>query len=77
MNKSESYRAVNDLLKFLLCKLKENEIAISHLKIQKTVFKIKKELGETHPLYDNLPFYWNEHGPLFRCYCPAVQYIKT
>ena len=29
LNKSKSYDVVNDLLKFLLCQLKENEIAIS------------------------------------------------
>ena len=42
LNKSKSYDVVNDLLKFLLCQLKENEIAISHFRIQKTAFKIKK-----------------------------------
>lgn len=63
MNRNKSYDVVTDLLKFLLCELKENRIAISHFRIQKTVFKIKKELGENHPLYEYLPFYWYEHGP--------------
>jgi len=63
MDKNKSYEVVNDLLKFLLCQLKEEKIAISHFRIQKTVFKIKKQLGENHPLYEDLPFYWYEHGP--------------
>lgn len=41
LNKSKSYDVVNDLLKFLLCQLKENEIAISHFRIQ-MYLKLKK-----------------------------------
>ena len=63
LDKNKSYEIVNDLLKFLLCEFKENRIAISHFRIQKTVFKIKKELGENHPLYEYLPFFLYEHGP--------------
>ena len=58
LDKNKSYEVVNDLLKWLLCEFKENRIAISHFRIQKTVFKIKKELGENHPLYEYLPFFF-------------------
>ncbi|WP_298525480.1 hypothetical protein [uncultured Methanobrevibacter sp.] len=57
------YVITNDLLKFLLYQLKEKNIAISHYRLQKMIFKIKKELGCDHPLYKQLPFYWAEEGP--------------
>jgi len=63
LNKNKANGIVSDLLKYLLCELKEKNIPISHFRIQKTVFKIKKELKDTHPLYGDLPFYWYEHGP--------------
>ena len=62
LDKNKSYEVVKDLLKGLLCEFKENRIEISHFRIQKTIFKIKKELGENHPLYEYLPFYWYEDG---------------
>ena len=61
--RNNSFEITNDLLKFLLCELKERDMPISHYRIQKTVFKIKMGLGENHLLYENLPFYWYEHGP--------------
>lgn len=76
MDNSKSYDVVNDLLKFLLCELKENKIAISHFRIQKTVFKIKKELGDAHPLYENLPFYWYEHGPFSNLVAEQFNILK-
>ncbi len=63
LNKNRSYNVVNDLLKFVLCELKEKNMSISHFRIQKAIFKIKMELGQDHPLFDYLPFYWYEHGP--------------
>ena len=76
MDKIKSYDVVNDLLKFLLCELKESKIAISHFRIQKTVFKIKKELGEDHPLYGYLPFYWYEHGPFSNVVAKQFNILK-
>lgn len=63
INKNDESAIVNDLLKFLLCELKQRNMPISHFRLQKTVFKIKMELGEDHPLYEKLPFYWYNHGP--------------
>lgn len=62
-NENNFHEIAYDLLKFLLCQLKEKNIAISHSKMQKTVFKIKMELGCNHPLYSQLPFYWAKEGP--------------
>lgn len=76
MNKNRSNTVVNDLLKVLLCELKEKEIAISHFRIQKTVFKIKKELGENHSLYEDLPFYWYEHGPFSNVVAKQFNILK-
>lgn len=77
VNKNKSYEIVNDLLKFVLCELKETKIAISHYRIQKTVFKIKKELGQDHPMYENLPFYWYEHGPFSNVVAKQFNALKN
>ena len=68
---------VNSLLKFLLCELKEKNMSISHFRIQKAVFKIKMELGENHPLYDQLPFYWFEHGPFSNVVSKQFRELKN
>lgn len=62
-NENEAFIIVDDLIKFLLCELRQRKMPISHFRIQKTIFKIKMELGKNHPLYENLPFYWYNHGP--------------
>ncbi len=63
LNKNDADAIINQLLKFLLCELKEKNMPITHFRIQKAIFKIKMELGQNHPLYDHLPFYWFEDGP--------------
>ena len=77
MNKSKSYDAVNDLLKFVLCELKEKNMSISHFRIQKAIFKIKMELGRDHPLFDYLPFYWFEHGPFSNVVSKQFRQLKN
>ena len=62
-NESESCDVVNELLKFVLCDLKERNMSIYHFRVQNVIFKIKMELGQDHPLFNYLPFYWYEHGP--------------
>lgn len=74
--KNEANDVVKELLKFLLCQLKENDMAISHYRIQKTVFKIKKELGCNHPLYEHLPFYWYEDGPFSNVVAQAFSKLR-
>ena len=77
MNKSKSYEIVNDLLKFVLCELKEKNMSISHFRIQKAIFKIKMELGNDHPLFDYLPFYWFEHGPFSNVLSKQFRQLKN
>ena len=77
MNKDKSYDVVNDLLKFVLCELKEKNMSISHFRIQKTIFKIKMELGLDHPLFDYLPFYWYEHGPFSNVVSKQFRQLKN
>ena len=77
MNKDKSYDVVNDLLKFVLCELKEKNMSISHFRIQKTIFKIKMELGPDHPLFDYLPFYWYEHGPFSKVVSKQFRQLKS
>ncbi|WP_458403348.1 hypothetical protein [Methanobrevibacter sp.] len=77
MNKSKSHDVVNDLLKFVLCELKEKNMSISHFRIQKSIFKIKMELGQDHPLFDYLPFYWYEHGPFSKVVSKEFRQLKS
>lgn len=67
----------NEILKFLLCQLKEKDIAISHYKLQKMIFKIKKELGCNHLLYKQLPFYWAEEGPFSSVVAQIFSRLKS
>lgn len=59
----EEQSEVSDLMKFLLFKLKEKDMTIAEVRMQKFIYKIKKELGEEHELFDSLPYYWYYHGP--------------
>lgn len=77
MNKIKSYNVVNDLLKFVLCELKEKNMSISHFRIQKAIFKIKMELGQDHPIFDYLPFYWYEHGPFSNVVSKQFRELKN
>ncbi|MBQ8017130.1 MAG: hypothetical protein IJ258_03385 [Methanobrevibacter sp.] len=77
MDKSKSYDVVNDLLKFVLCELKQKNMSISHFRIQKVIFKIKMELGHNHPLFDYLPFYWYEHGPFSNVVSKQFRQLKN
>ena len=36
---------------------------INELVLQKVIYKVKMDLGEDHPLYDDLPYYWYCYGP--------------
>ena len=54
LNTDKSYDVVNDLLKFVLSKFKEKNMPISDFGIQNSIFKIKMELGENHPLYEEV-----------------------
>ena len=77
MNKNDSYTIVDDLLKFLLCELKEKNLSISNFRIQKSIFKIKMDLGENHPLYEHLPFYWYKHGPFSNVVSEQFNQLKN
>jgi hypothetical protein len=52
-------------------------MSISHFRIQKTIFKIKMELGLDHPLFDYLPFYWYEHGPFSNVVSKQFRQLKN
>lgn len=54
---------VNDLMGYLLYQLKSRNMPVSEFNLQKLIFKIKMDLGETHNLYPKLPFYWYLKGP--------------
>lgn len=54
---------INKFVKYILYELKARNIHVSKTFVMDLIFKIKYELGESHPLYSQLPFYWYSHGP--------------
>ena len=66
---------MDDLVEYLLFRLKENNIPISKYKMQKFIFKIKMDLGKNHELYDDLPYYWYFHGPFSEVLNDSWNYI--
>ncbi len=58
-----NYSGLNQITLFLFYKLKEKDMGISPYGIQKTLFKLKMELGEDHLLSESIPYYWYYHGP--------------
>lgn len=54
---------LNQIMTFLFYKLKEKDMGVSRYGVQKTLFKLKKELGEDNLLADSIPYYWYIHGP--------------
>ena len=45
---------LNQLTLLLFYKLKEKDMGVSPYGVQKTLFKLKMELGEEHSLYDSI-----------------------
>ena len=66
MNLNEKIDELDELLLFLFFKLRKNyniSLGKNDFKTQKLVFQIKMDLGQEHPFFDSLPFYWYIHGP--------------
>jgi len=66
---------MDDLVEYLLFRLKEKNMPISKYKMQKFIFKIKMDLGKNHELYDDLPYYWYFHGPFSEILNDSWNYI--
>lgn len=58
-----NYPGLNQIILFLFYKLKEKNMGISPYGIQKTLFKLKMELGKDNLLSESIPYYWYYHGP--------------
>ena len=54
---------LDQIILFLFYKLKEKNMGVSRYGAQKTLYKLKKELGEDSSLYNSIPYYWYIHGP--------------
>ena len=66
---------MDDLVEYLLFRLKEKNMPISKYKMQKFIFKIKMDLGKNHELYDDLPYYWYFNGPFSEILNDSWNYI--
>ncbi|MDR3291767.1 MAG: hypothetical protein LBT10_06435 [Methanobrevibacter sp.] len=62
-NQNKNNELVDELSKFLFSKLNEKNMGITKFRTQKAIFQIKMELGENHPLFEYLPYYWYYFGP--------------
>ena len=60
---NETSKTIDDLMKFLFYRLKENNMTITEVRMQKFIYKIKMELGKNHEIFNDLPYYWYFHGP--------------
>lgn len=54
---------LDQIILFLFYKLKEKNMGVSRYGAQKTLYKLKKELGKDNSLYNSIPYYWYIHGP--------------
>ncbi|MDR1721950.1 MAG: hypothetical protein LBR24_02745 [Methanobrevibacter sp.] len=66
---------LDNLVFYLKNKLKEKNIYLNKYHAQKALFKIKMDLGEDHPLYDCLPYYWYYYGPFSEPVADSFNYI--
>ena len=53
----------NNLINYVINLFNQNKMPINELLLQNVIYKIKMDLGENHPLWDNLPYYWYCYGP--------------
>ena len=53
----------NEIAKYIIDLFSKNDMPINELVLQKVAYKIKMNLGQDHPLYEELPYYWYCYGP--------------
>ena len=53
----------NELTRHVIRQFHSNNMPINELVLQKVMYKIKMDLGENHPLWNSLPYYWYCYGP--------------
>ena len=52
----------NEIAKYIIDLFSKNNMPINELVLQKVAYKIKMNLGQDHPLYEELPYYWYCYG---------------
>ena len=72
MNKS-----ITALTAYVADTLDKNNLEYDEIIIQNIIYKIKMELGEDHPLYDKIPYYWYHSGPVSDVVKKSLKQIKT
>ena len=53
----------NEITQNVMDLLKQNSLPTDEYIVQKIIYKTKMNLGNTHPLYEKLPYYWYYYGP--------------
>ena len=59
---------VTQLVNYVVDSFNQRDMLIDKVAVQKVIYQVKMDLGEDHPLYDKIPYYWYYHGP----YCELV-----
>ena len=65
---SNEKETVTQLTNYVVDSFNQRNMLINKIAVQKVIYQIKMDLGENHPLYDKIPYYWYYHGP----YCELV-----
>jgi len=76
MEKTDYNQELDKLLLSLNSKMKEKKMYLDKYHTQKAIFQIKMDLGEDHPLYDHLPFYWYFYGPFSEPIADSLNFLK-
>ena len=65
---SNEKETVTQLTNYVVDSFNQRDMLIDKVAVQKVIYQVKMDLGEDHPLYDKIPYYWYYHGP----YCELV-----
>ncbi|MDR1722238.1 MAG: hypothetical protein LBR24_04230 [Methanobrevibacter sp.] len=76
MEKTDYNQELDKLLLSLNSKMKEKKMYLDKYHTQKAIFQIKMDLGEDHPLYSHLPFYWYFYGPFSEPIADSLNFLK-
>ena len=68
---------VTDLTGYIAAILSKNDLPFNEYVLQMIIYKIKMELGDDHPIYDKIPYYWYCHGPFSEVVKKSYRHLKA
>ena len=55
---SNEKETVTQLTNYVVDSFNQRDMLIDKVAVQKVIYQVKMDLGEDHPLYDKIPYYW-------------------